>query len=1808
MTTPSGPIRKQLGPAKKRLSTRIAETNHALESNDISLLKSLRPKLNGNVVYLNGLIEKLQDVKTTDNEEQKIIDTELEGCAELQMDACECVDAVSELLDNPTDDDNKMAAMVKLKETEKLERELENLKLDGDVKRAQLKSLTEGATVGDASAVVNKRVKLPRLELPEFDGDILKWTAFWDSFKSTIHLNADIAKVDKFKYLKSCLKGEAKNAAAGFSSTDAQYDELVEHLKDRYDDKPYIISSHYTALTKLKQAKNETKALRWTFNSIETHLRSLNSLGEIVENNYLISQVKSKLPEEMNLKLEELRSEEAWTTTLLRKSINRLITARERSEETHTRETDEHEIPQYSGEGLLTRDVQIKCIFCSAPHWSDECQRYKTVEERKEKIRGRCFVCLSNNHFFRECTVKKPCFHCKRKGNHHSSLCPVKFASPPEDGGEPEAGIASHDVEQPENTDEVMLNVGEEVIMKIAIVKVRNPVTGEEISLIAFMDSGSKRTYILSEKARKLNLKVTSKKPVHVNTFGTKESKQVDVSITEFTLICKDGSGMAIKNAKVVETITGPMVRQEINVGKYHHTCKNLNMVKTPGKRFTIDILIGNDYYEDIMTSEKIQVDKGLYLLNSVVGWMFSGRIAQRGNPSSEQVELVMLNKEKDELKKFWELESIGIDSTTEKDEEHRAMMQFNEKVKFVNDRYQVPWLWKLCKYELQSNFSLCEKRLKSFYSTKNGTDIELYDAIIQKQLESGHIEVADSSREYKDRSDVVLHYLPHHMVKSAEKLRIVYEGCAKSHPSQKSLNDCLYPGKNMVANLCGMLLRFRLPTVAILADIEKAYLQLDLSQSDRDATRFLWLKDIKKPPSKQNIQEFRFTRVIWGIICSAFLLAATIIHHLKKFDTPIAQQIERDLYIDNLATGVSSVAEAIDFYRSTKKIFNSASMNMREWLSNSEEVMSEIDAKDRNTKLVEKVLGMLWHIQGDTLCYPWMKELKIVDKLCKRLMLKCTHGIFDPPGFVAPAVLKPKVLIQKCWKKKLGWDETVPPEIKEEWDEWISEMVALKDVKIKRCINIPGNGETEYELIIFTDASKFAYAVAVYLRVSKGDTIDCNLIFSKTRLSPTKELTIPRLELLGVLIGCRISKFVVRELGLQLSQLLLFTDSICVIEWYKSERKLKRFVQDKIEEIRTFEGRIGYVKSADNPADIASRGMCLSKLLEEKLWWKGPEWLGSMVLPEQTYHVDQATMEAIAKEVVLHEVGLINEAAVILQSPFGINLESYSSFHRLIRVTSWCLRFINNYMKSEKREPVSGCLQTCEIQKSVLLWDRFIQKQSFPTIFSAIVNKKKHPLRNLGIVENADGVLECKGRFQNSQRNAPKLLPKEHVYSKLVIDRSHKRVLHYGVAQTLSELRKEYWVLQGRSAVRKLVLECLTCIKWEGAPFQTPDFAPLPDFVVSTDDKVSFSYVGIDYFGFMLVKEGDVTSKVWGCLFTCLKVRAVHLELVESMSSESFLLALERFVSRRGKPKMIISDNASQVILGQEVMDRIWFSMLKDEIVQSYVAQERIEWKWITEYSPWKGGFYERMVGIAKRACKKALGKCAVSKEQMRTLLIKVEAVMNTRPLVYVGDDINSGEALTPAHFLGTNCKLGLPDAENEGYSPSELSSDHLIESWRRGQTHLNNFWKIWSNEYLQSLREAHTTNLKPIKGQVNRIPSVGEVVILKEELLPRGRWKLGRIEELIHSSVDGVQRAAVVKISSGKKLKRPYRLIYPLERSANLGCSSSKGETELAENKTENSTGNSSRRSARAAAEAARLKIATNLRATETDTDDGD
>ncbi|XP_068689201.1 uncharacterized protein [Montipora foliosa] len=286
-----------------------------------------------------------------------------------------------------------------------------------------------------------------------------------------------------------------------------------------------------------------------------------------------------------------------------------------------------------------------------------------------------------------------------------------------------------------------------------------------------------------------------------------------------------------------------------------------------------------------------------------------------------------------------------------------------------------------------------------------------------------------------------------------------------------------------------------------------------------------------------------------------------------------------------------------------------------------------------------------------------------------------------------------------------------------------------------------------------------------------------------------------------------------------------------------------------------------------------------------------------------------------------------------------------------------------------------------------------------------------------------------------------PKLLPKNHAFTSLLIDSFHEKLMHAGVSHTLSAIRREFWIPHGRTTVRNVLLNCRRCRRHQGSPYKMPKMAPyLPSRI---EESSPFTYTGLDYLGPLYVKVNGVTQKVWVCLFTCLAVRAVHLEVIHDLSAQQFVLCLRRFIARRGKPKEIISDNASQFKLAVHETE--------DEQLQDPDFVEKLS------------------------------------------------------------------------------------------------SAKKLLETWKKGQKHLNTFWKLWFDEYVLSLPERSQKYLKAPRVQAKVQPTKGDVVLLKESS-PRGTWKLAMIEEII-TSKDNEVRAATIRTATGKLLNRPLNFLCPLE-----------------------------------------------------------
>ena len=420
--------------------------------------------------------------------------------------------------------------------------------------------------------------------------------------------------------------------------------------------------------------------------------------------------------------------------------------------------------------------------------------------------------------------------------------------------------------------------------------------------------------------------------------------------------------------------------------------------------------------------------------------------------------------------------------------------------------------------------------------------------------------------------------------------------------------------------------------------------------------------------------------------------------------------------------------------------------------------------------------------------------------------------------------------------------------------------------------------------------------------------------------------------------------------------------------------------------------------------------------------------------------------------------------------TPFGINESKYSSSSKLLKITAYANRFVQKLKKipTPKEVPTSD-----EIQVARKQWIKALQKKHFLHTENGKTKLNKTTAENrLNPKLDEDGIIRCYRRMTNAnlpqETITPILLPRKERFVELMIEEYHKRLLHAGVNHTLSQIRTEYWIVRGRVGVKNVLRESRICRKYQGRPFKMPPMSPWPKNKLT--QSAPFKHTGLDYFGPLYVKsQNREKKKVWVCLFTCVFVRAVHLEIVDDLTAEEFLLALRRFVTRWGNPSEIISDNAAQFKLSKSTIDDAWQKAIKVPSLQSYISNQGIKWSFIIEVSPWMGGFYERLVGSSKMALRKSISKNYLTSLQLQTFLSETEAVLKSRPLVYIGDDINDGIMIKPSHFLSSNTKTGVPiivdegerdDPDFEPYQPSSKSI--LLKIWKKGQRLLESFWMI--------------------------------------------------------------------------------------------------------------------------------------------------
>ena len=1716
-----------------------------------------------------------------------------------------------------------------------LARELRNVERDIDhaltLERYKLPAPVAPARAATSSSSEDE-IELERGKPIMFDGSPDNWLEFKKSFEMTV-MKKHPSDVIRMYYLKRYLADKPKKVIAGFGSE--EFKAAWDTLADEYWDKSsYVRRLHYQ-LSNLRKCTDLRDLKRFQL-ELNRLVRQLTLQGEDIQGDQTFLALERKVPKPIARKiLERKLATAAWSTKQFCETLNEIVKQEARLNALYENDSDhegdrkrvegkkksrgEKEQPKTvarevafvieaqdqkkksplsgtqrgsKGERSRTRaptaktDARIEsrkilpCTFCEGNHFRTKCPVFDTFEKKLDKAKQLklCFNCLHPGHLTVRCD--KPRFTCKEcKGSHNTALCNKVKGQQGSSSKSTPSIITGMTLTRSEGFHRISPWDRPEALLMAVQGTVYNP-SRPSLSTTTwiFLDPGSTRSFVTQELANELQLDADTTEWVNLIGFNEPDGRLYQSHTVNLGVKLKNETALNV-NANCM-----PMIVKDINAVQVEANEEDGPYILRHHLKVTPQVLIGVDHFFELEVRKTAADDQDFTILESRLGPIAcgNGRLAPKVTVASA------LTHEEETSMRPEEMMHAVLRAGLEEEADEEASQQdlykkFADQLCVYENRFLVGLLWNHRASSLPSNYRLAKGRLRSLIKTfkRNPELYEAYRQTLDEQLRLGIIEVVDQP----SITSGIVHYLPHQPVwKVANgklKLRIVYDGSAKCFKvgiALPSLNDALDKGPLLLRDLTGVLMRLRRFRIAIIADIEKAFLQLTLLPSDRDSCRFLWIeRPLEEIDPEQaflsHLTVYRFRRVSFGLNCSPFLLNGCIRELLNAFpEKPLAQHIMRNIYVDNVAFGCNSEEEVITSCREAMDIFQTVSMPLREFCSNAVSAIRQLPDQKQAPNLGEtKLLGLLWKTAEDELVIRF--PALATQPHTKRQMLSHIASVFDPMGIVSPALLQAKLLLSQLWELDFTWDETVPQATIDKWKEVTRTWNGFR-FHFKRTV---GSSSPLDSLQVFADASGQALGVAVYLvNSSKGSSLVLAKSLVKPKRFPSERPdTIPRLELHALAIAVRLARYTLRELDMdERTPVQLWTDSTCSIDRLRYPNKYPRAIENLIKKVRnTFPVR--HVRTNDNPADIASRGLLPEELSTNSLWMHGPGWLA-----EDRASWPEAITEYFPGEETLREPEQRPTFEISLtikaenSTPSLFNFRRFSKLSQYQRTSAYLARFLVRTKRSGWNNTILKAFQEIEHEDprslyTVLHGTKYVPKITANELELALqllifeaqscFPVDDETARALSLFEN-NALLLCGGRVQNSQlpecSKHPIFLPKTAEITGFIILDEHLRAHHSGIGIVLAKLRQRFWIMQARRVIKSALYtnkltQCMICKRDKVKPYRYPEPPPLPALRVRPTRP--FTVVGVDYFGPIRARIGSTDCKTYGVIFTCLCCRAIHLECTWDLSTTEFLRALRRLISRRGVPKFIYSDNGAQLVAARDIAEQVWTQVIADESVRSYAVTRGIQWSLIPPRSPWRGGFYERIIAIIKKSLRRVIGRKILEFQEINTLLCEVETVVNQRPITYQPDSeliqaVTPQQLLIPYDNVDTKFPIIEPTWDPRDPNYGLERPEKLLQSLKFVEFLLTEFWKRWQSDYLLSLRERETSSRS--EGTIS--PQIGDIVLLEQEDAPRSFWRLGKITELGKSRDNQVRTANLW--SNGKSITRSVNQLYPLEIEARV------------------------------------------------------
>ncbi|XP_075162693.1 uncharacterized protein LOC142235322 [Haematobia irritans] len=1580
-------------------------------------------------------------------------------------------------------------------------------------------------------------VRLPKINVPFFDGKYSEFKSFFDLFNSCIHNNQSLTAAQKFQYLKGLLKDDPAALIRHLQVSEQSYEEALQKLKERYDKPSLVVDSLIETFMSIPKAEN-SQTLRNVSNIADEVIRGLRSQGTDAEKRdpWLIYLLCKKVDRETLHAWAEHSGQSSFPS--LESFINFINQRCDALERLPTSEIETRSKLSNRGKPsrAYTSTMKKVCAACPESHHISYCPIFNKLDvpQRSElaKTKLLCFNCLKPNHRVQNCQSKHVCNSCR--GHHHTLLHPERKHSP-----KPNNSTSNNDKPNMVITDDngstatasvtgrsVNLTVSSEVrhfntLLPTAKVLAKDNI-GFYQNCYILLDSGCQNTLISEKCVQRLGL---SRKPskIFVGGLGNNHAGATK-GIVDLQLKSPHSNECMYIRAHIFNCLTTKLPSTPININ-YWEDIKNLPLANddfnTPKD---IDILIGFEYFFSLIRDGQIIKGNNLLAQNTAFGWVICSGCVM--DAPTLMCHLMRQSTQEDDLnstlRMFWESESIKPKySSLTLDDQRAEDLYATTTTKSTHYAVKLPFTSKI---DVGESYNAALRRLRAM-ERKFETNLNFkvsYCEFMREYISMGHMQLIPDEEINRPNSEMF--YLPHHAVirdtSITTKLRVVFDGSSKSS-NGKSLNDNLLKGPNLQQDLMALVLRYRCKRFCFSADIKQMYRMIQVQECDRDYQRVLW-----RESPKNKIMHYRLTTVTYGTTSAPFLALRTLVQLAKDEgeNYPLAREaLLSCFYVDDCMAGANTIEDAQRLVSELNLLLRAGGFQLRKWSSNDHRVLINVPDNDKIESMVTLpaaitvcLLGVIWDPRLD--CFSYKVKATEFHINTKRKMLSEISKIYDPLGWISPVVIAVKIIIQRLWLLTVDWDEELPDQIVNQANQHFSEFHLLNSIRIPRIIFTT---EKDVAYHGFCDASNDAYAAVIYcLKKSNSGKVSSNIVMAKTKVAPLSAQSIPRLELCAANLLAEMFEYLIPILSINKFNIVCWSDSKTVLAWLSSHpSRWKVYVSHRtgyiLETLPEVKWR--YVPTKLNPADCASRGVKSSIFLQSQLWFQGPpfllqnesEWPGSVLFETNEEKRDEMRVN-IAQNREENIVSRINERV--------------SNWPRMIRVLAYCIRACAIFRGEIKNNQPLRVEELKDAETQILV---FYQNMEFREI---IKNSKSNipinskTLRKLSPFVDDRGLLRVGGRLTNA--NLPYdsqhqiILHKNMPITRKIMRDCHLKNIHAGVSLLIATIRQRYWIIGARELAKNIYYNCGVCHRFS-AKANSQLMGDLPTYRVNANHP--FYEVGCDYAGPILYKQHNGRKapmvKAYIAVFMCLVTKAVHLELVTDLSSEAFLAALDRFVARRGLCGHIHTDNATNFQGAAKKLGELYKVVSNYKFntnISNFLSSKGVQWHFIPPSAPHFGGAWESTVKSVKFHLKRTFGQATLNYEELSTLLARIEAILNSRPLVQADSD--DEPYITPGHFLIGRPLNALPETDVTQLKTSTLTK------WRLVQQLTQQFWIRWAKDYLLSLQP---------KGKwLNETPNinVNDIVLLREDNIPPACWKLGRVIET-HAGSDGLVRVATIK-----------------------------------------------------------------------------